>query len=73
MARDGSAADAVSRAGRAESLARLDAILIGSSAAVRRLKSQLLGLAGLPFPVLFSGEPGSGRRRAARAISRRRN
>jgi two-component system nitrogen regulation response regulator NtrX len=55
-------------AARAESLARLDGLLIGSSAALRRLKSQLLGLAGLPFPVLFSGEPGSGRRRAARAL-----
>jgi two-component system nitrogen regulation response regulator NtrX len=56
------------RALRAESLARLDAHLIGSSAPLRRLKSQLLGLADLPFPVLFSGEPGSGRRRAARAL-----
>jgi DNA-binding NtrC family response regulator len=35
---------------------------------MRRLKSQLLGLAGLPFPVLFSGEGGSGRRQAARAL-----
>lgn len=55
-------------ASRAESLARLDAELIGSSAAARRLKSQLLGLAGLPFPVLFTGESGSGRRRSARAL-----
>ena len=59
---------AMRRGSRAESLARLDAHLIGSSAPLRRLKSQLLGLAGLPFPVLFSGEPGSGRRRAARAL-----
>jgi two-component system nitrogen regulation response regulator NtrX len=70
MARDGSPTEpaATRSASRAESLARLDAHLIGSSAALRRLKSQLLGLAGLPFPVLFSGEPGSGRRRAARAL-----
>ena len=53
---------------RAEGRARLDAHLIGGSAALRRLKSQLLGLAGLPFPVLFTGEPGSGRRRAAQAL-----
>jgi DNA-binding NtrC family response regulator len=48
--------------------ARLESWLIGSSAALRRLRSQLLGLAGLPFPVLFAGESGSGRRRAAQAL-----
>jgi len=42
--------------------------LVGSSAALRRLTSQLRGLAALPFPVLFTGEPGSGRRRAAKAL-----
>ena len=42
--------------------------LVGSSAAIRRLESQLRGLAALPFPVLFTGEPGSGRRRAAQAL-----
>ena len=42
--------------------------LIGNSPALRRLKSQLRGLCGLPFPVLFTGEPGSGRRQAARAL-----
>jgi two-component system, NtrC family, nitrogen regulation response regulator NtrX len=42
--------------------------LIGNSPALRRLKSQLRGLSGLPFPVLFTGEPGSGRRQAARAL-----
>jgi DNA-binding NtrC family response regulator len=42
--------------------------LIGSSPALRRLRSQLRGLGGLPFPVLFTGEPGSGRRQAARAL-----
>src|SRR5262245_36247746 len=56
------------RATAASRRARLDGQLIGSSPALRRLKSQLLGLAELPFPVLFSGEPGSGRRRAARAL-----
>jgi DNA-binding NtrC family response regulator len=70
MARDGSATrPALLRSGeRAARRTRLDRVLIGSSAALRRLKSQLLGLAGLPFPVLFSGEPGSGRRQAARAL-----
>jgi DNA-binding NtrC family response regulator len=70
MARDGSATrPALVRGGeRAALRARLDRALIGSSAAMRRLKSQLLGLAGLPFPVLFSGESGSGRRQAARAL-----
>ena len=42
--------------------------LIGSSPALRRLRSQLRGLGDLPFPVLFTGEPGSGRRQAARAL-----
>ena len=42
--------------------------LIGSSATLRRLRSQLRGLGGLPFPVLVTGEPGSGRRHAARAL-----
>lgn len=42
--------------------------LIGSSGALRRLRSQLGGLGGLPFPVLVTGEPGSGRRQAARAL-----
>jgi DNA-binding NtrC family response regulator len=46
----------------------LERLLIGSSPALRRLRSQLHGLAGLPFPVLFTGEPGSGRRQAARAL-----
>lgn len=46
----------------------LEQHLIGSSPALRRLRSQLRGLAGLPFPVLFTGEPGSGRRQAARAL-----
>src|SRR5262245_10582225 len=68
MSRDSSPPAASRSTTRAESLARLDAVLVGSSAALRRLKSQLLGLAGLPFPVLFSGEPGSGRRRAAQAL-----
>jgi DNA-binding NtrC family response regulator len=70
MAGDGSPTRATTSrsASRAESQARLDAEWIGSSAAARRLKSQLLGLAGLPFPVLFTGEAGSGRRRAARAL-----
>jgi DNA-binding NtrC family response regulator len=48
--------------------ATLEQHLIGSSPALRRLRSQLRGLAGLPFPVLFTGEPGSGRRQAARAL-----
>ena len=70
MARDGSPTTVAPARGasRAEGLARLDGHLIGSSAALRRLRSQLLGLAGLPFPVLFAGEPGSGRRRAAQAL-----
>ena len=68
MSRDASPPATSRSTARAESLARLDAVLVGSSAALRRLKSQLLGLAGLPFPVLFSGEPGSGRRRAAQAL-----
>ncbi len=70
MARDGSAnrPAPLRRSERAALRERLDRHLIGSSAALGRLKSQLLGLAGLPFPVLFSGEPGSGRRRAARAL-----
>jgi DNA-binding NtrC family response regulator len=42
--------------------------LIGSSGVLRRLRSQLAGLGGLPFPVLITGEPGSGRRQAARAL-----
>lgn len=42
--------------------------LIGSSSTLRRLRSQLGGLGGLPFPVLVTGEPGSGRRQAARAL-----
>ena len=42
--------------------------LIGSSPTLRRLRSQLRGLAGLPFPVLVTGEPGSGRRQAARSL-----
>jgi len=42
--------------------------LIGSSSTLRRLRSQLRGLGGLPFPVLVTGEPGSGRRQAARAL-----
>jgi two-component system nitrogen regulation response regulator NtrX len=42
--------------------------LIGSSPALRRLVHQLRGLSSLPFPVLFTGEPGSGRRQAARAL-----
>ena len=46
----------------------LEQHLIGSSPALRRLRSQLRGLGGLPFPVLFTGEPGSGRRQAARAL-----
>lgn len=46
----------------------LERHLIGNSPALRRLRSQLHGLAGLPFPVLFTGEPGSGRRQAARAL-----
>jgi len=46
----------------------LEQHLIGNSAALRRLRSQLRGLGGLPFPVLFTGEPGSGRRQAARAL-----
>lgn len=70
MARDGSASTATPLRGGARTRLRerLDRCLIGSSAAMRRLKSQLLGLAGLPFPVLFSGESGSGRRQAARAL-----
>jgi len=46
----------------------LEQHLIGSSPALRRLRSQLRGLGGLAFPVLFTGEPGSGRRQAARAL-----
>jgi DNA-binding NtrC family response regulator len=42
--------------------------LIGSSPALRRLRDQLRGLGDLPFPVLFTGEPGSGRRQAARVL-----
>ena len=42
--------------------------LIGASPSLRRLRSQLRGLAGLAVPVLFVGEPGSGRRQAARAL-----
>lgn len=70
MAHDGLPATptAIRDFSRAEGRARLDAHLIGGSAALRRLKSQLLGLAGLPFPVLFTGEAGSGRRHAAQAL-----
>ncbi len=70
MAHDGlpTTPSAIRDFSRAEGRARLDAQLIGGSAALRRLKGQLLGLAGLPFPVLFTGEPGSGRRRAAQAL-----
>jgi DNA-binding NtrC family response regulator len=64
----GAGSPTVRNAERVESQARLDARLVGSSGALRRLKSQLLGLAKLPFPVLFTGEPGSGRRRAAQAL-----
>ena len=46
----------------------LEQHLIGNSPALRRLRSQLRGLGSLPFPVLFAGEPGSGRRQAARAL-----
>lgn len=46
----------------------LERYLIGSSGALRRLRNQLAGLGGLPFPVLVTGEPGSGRRQAARAL-----
>jgi DNA-binding NtrC family response regulator len=46
----------------------LEQQLIGGSPAARRLRSQLRGLGNLRFPVLFTGEPGSGRRHAARAL-----
>jgi len=46
----------------------LEQHLIGSSPALRRLRSQVRGLGNLPVPVLFAGEPGSGRRQAARAL-----
>lgn len=70
MAREGSAARTAPPRSRerSERRARLDRHWIGASAAARRLKKQLLGLAELPLPVLLSGEPGSGRRQAARAL-----
>jgi len=47
---------------------RLEQLVAGRSAAMRRVRERIRALAGLNVPVLVRGEPGTGRDQVARAI-----
>ena len=47
-----------------------DADLVGQSAALSRLKSQIAQFAAAPYPVLIEGESGSGKEMVARSLHR---
>lgn len=61
-------ANAVSRIGPTPPHPELDQRLVGDGRAMQRTRERLAGLAPLRTPVLVSGEPGSGRDTAARAL-----
>jgi len=52
----------------APAAAAADALLIGNSAAMQKLRLQLRQYAGAPFPVLIEGESGSGKELVANAL-----
>jgi len=56
------------RTGLAHGAERIEARIVGTSAALRRLRERIHGLASLRSPVLVSGEAGSGRDTAVRAL-----
>jgi DNA-binding NtrC family response regulator len=59
---------AIRKQGSEPSLPDLESRIVGTSAAAQRLRWQITGLAPLGAPALVTGEPGSGRSTAVRAL-----